>query len=98
MAHRTTHTNLGKIYSTLTTWLTARMSALTGRAFAAPNARAHRHGWQITITQGGLGRAYRDPRFGLLADCAACYGTGTLGPVGPCGVCHGTGRVRKPTA
>lgn len=35
----------------------------TERAFAELDARARRHGWQVTPTHGGFGRCYRDPRF-----------------------------------
>jgi len=32
--------------------------------YAADDARARRHGWDVRETAGGLGRSYRDPRFG----------------------------------
>ena len=46
---------------------------LTERLFAEPDARARRHGWQVTPTQGGFGRRYRDPRFDRL--CAPARNT-----------------------
>lgn len=93
MAHRTTHTNLGKIYSTLLTWSRARLSTLTERTFAATDAEARRHGWQVSITHGGFGRKYRDPRFDSLAACADCLGLGISVPGHPCHICDGTGRI-----
>jgi hypothetical protein len=62
------------------------------RLFAADDARAHRHGWQITAQRGGLGRSYRDPRFDLLVTCTECRGTGVDPDDRPCRVCPGTGR------
>ncbi len=64
------------------------------RLFAADDATAQRHGWQVTPVHGGLGRRYRDPRFDSLVRCAVCAGTGrTDGRAAtPCAPCAGTGR------
>lgn len=37
------------------------------RLFAAGDAEAGRHGWQIIRTCGGFGRRYRNPMFDTLA-------------------------------
>jgi hypothetical protein len=61
--------------------------------FRADDARARQHGWQITVHQGGLARAYRDPRFGRFSRCPACDGIGTSPGGDPCSPCTGTGRI-----
>ena len=33
-------------------WLKSRLSAITEQVFAAPDAHAHRHGWQVAVTHG----------------------------------------------
>jgi DnaJ-class molecular chaperone len=91
MPHRSTHTNYRKIYNFLLK-LKSPLAAITQRVFAAP-ADAHRHGWQITITRGGFGRTYRDPRFDYLAECTTCNGRGCLPGDTTCSPCHGTGRI-----
>jgi hypothetical protein len=47
-----------------THWLGNLVAALGGRLFAADDATAVQHGWEITVRSRGLGRAYRDPHFG----------------------------------
>ena len=56
------------------------------------DAEAYWRNWQITRTQGGLGRRYRDPRFDTLAECPKCRGAGAIGDQ-PCPPCLSTGRV-----
>jgi len=93
MPHRTTRTDRCKIYSFLITRLRASLAALGDRAFAATDADARQHGWQVTSAQGGLGRRYRDPRLDTLAVCPQCRGRGAKAPANPCQGCGGTGRV-----
>jgi hypothetical protein len=93
MAYRTTRTNLRKIYNLLSTWLRATLLAIGEQVFATTDADAHHHGWQVTFTHGGLGRRYRDPRFGTLAACTYCSGRGVKAPGNPCRSCSGTGRI-----
>ena len=47
--------------------LAAQIRAAADRLFAADDARAERHGWQIGVGPGGLSRSYRDPRFDNLS-------------------------------
>jgi hypothetical protein len=49
-------------------WLAAAPRRLGDRLFAMNDAEACWRGWQITGTHGGLGRRYRDPQFGTLAE------------------------------
>jgi hypothetical protein len=88
----------------LLSWLAAIPRRLGDRLFAMNDAEAYWHDWQITRTRGGLGRRYRDPRFGTLAECSKCQGTGHTGAgrngAGangaanlPCVPCLGTGRM-----
>jgi hypothetical protein len=65
---------------------------LGDRLFAANDTEAFMWGWEITRTQFGLGRRYRDHRFATLAECARCRGAGTLGGAS-CAPCLGTGRT-----
>jgi hypothetical protein len=53
----------------LLSWLGAIPRHLGDRLFAMNDAEACWHSWQITTTHGGLGRRYRDPQFGTLAEC-----------------------------
>jgi hypothetical protein len=82
-------------------WLAAIPRRLGDRLFAMNDTEAYWRGWQITKTQAGLGRGYRDPRFGTLAECPKCSGAGvTAGGVGvtadlPCLPCLGTGRITR---
>jgi hypothetical protein len=93
MAHRTTCTNWCKIDSFLPK-LKSRLARIAQRIFSAPDADARRHGWQITITNDGLGRSYRDPRFDRLRACSACEGQGCYPRDTICSVCDGAGRIR----
>ena len=73
-------------------WLAGIPRRLGDRLFAMNDAEAYWRGWQITRTQGGLGRRYRDPRFDTLAECPKCRGAGAVGDQ-PCPPCLSTGRV-----
>jgi hypothetical protein len=81
----------------LLSWLAAIPRRLGDRLFFMNDTEACWRGWQLTKTQGGLRRRYRDPRFGTLAECPKCRGTGPNGTGGaanlPCLPCLGTGRV-----
>lgn len=92
MPHRSTHTNYFKIHGFLL-WLKSRLSAIPQRVFAAADADARRYGWQVTVTRGGFGRTYRDPRFDYLVACTACSGPGCKSGDTTCSACHGTGRI-----
>jgi hypothetical protein len=76
----------------LLSWLGAIPRHLGDRLFAMNDAEAYWHSWQITTTHGGLGRRYRDPQFGTLAECPKCRGAGATADL-PCPPCLGTGRV-----
>jgi len=69
-----------------------RLQHFGDRWFAMNDTEAYWRGWQITKTHGGLGRRYRDLRFGTLAACAQCAGAGEWADA-PCGPCLGTGRI-----
>jgi len=73
-------------------WLAAIPRRLGDRLFARNDAEAYWHSWQITRTYGSLGRRYRDPQFGALAECPTCHGAGVNADL-PCPPCLGTGRV-----
>lgn len=91
MPHRTTRSNRCKMHIYLLDRLRTTLVATGERAFTATDADARQHGWQVTSTQGGLGRRYRDPRFGTLAACLDCRGVKS--PANSCQVCSGTGQV-----
>ncbi len=83
-------------------WLAAIPRRLGDRLFAMNDTEAYWRDWQITRTQCGLGRSYRDPWFDTLAECPKCRGAGaTAGGAGgasltadlPCLPCLGTGRI-----
>jgi hypothetical protein len=93
MAHRTTGTNCRKIDGFLTKLKSRLLARVALRIFAAPDADARQHGWQITITNDGLGRIYRDPRFDRLRTCPACKGHGRYPRDTICSTCDGTGRI-----
>jgi hypothetical protein len=73
-------------------WLAAFPRRWGDRWFAVNDAEAEWRGWQMTRVHAGLGRRYRDPRFGTLAECAWCRGAGLIADA-PCVPCSGTGRV-----
>jgi hypothetical protein len=94
----------GRILLIVLSWLAAIPRRLEDRLFVMNDAEAYWHDWQITKTRGGLVRKYRDPRFGTLAECSKCRGTGRNGAgrngAGangaanlPCVPCLGTGRI-----
>ena len=97
MDHRITRVSHGNIYPLLLNWLRASLAQCGARVFAATDATARQHDWQIVATLGGLGRRYRDPRFDSLAACAPCGGRGARTPGDPCQACEGTGRITVPT-
>ena len=73
-------------------WLAVLPRRWGDRWFAMNDTEAEWRGWHMTRTHGGLGRRYRDPRFGTLAECTQCRGAGSRAD-GPCVPCLGTGRV-----
>ena len=73
-------------------WLAGLPRRWGDRWFAVNDAEADRRGWEMTRIHGGLGRRYRDPRFGALAECAWCRGAGLIAEA-LCVPCSGTGRV-----
>jgi hypothetical protein len=77
-------------------WLAVIPRRLGGRLFAMNDAEAYWRSWQTTRTHGGLGRRYRDPQFGTLAECATCQGAGVTADL-PCPPCLGSGRVTPGT-
>ncbi len=83
---------LAVIGPVLLSWLVALPRRLGDRLFAMNDAEAYWRDWQITRTHGGLGRRYRDPRFGTLAECPKCHGPGVTADL-PCPPCLGTGRI-----
>jgi hypothetical protein len=93
MDHRITHASQCKVYLLPLNWLRARLARCGERAFAATDATAREHNWQIVVTSAGLGRRYRDPRFDSLAACGHCAGRGAVTPGDPCDACDGTGRI-----
>lgn len=67
MPHRTTQpTHSGKAPGPPLTWVKAACMIIGRRLHAVPDAIASRLDWQVTPTQWGLGREYRDPRFDRL--------------------------------
>ncbi len=69
-------------------WLAFAPRRLGDHLFAMNDSEAYWRGWQLTKTPGGLGRRYRDPLFGTLAECPACRGAGAA-----CARCLGSGRM-----
>ncbi len=78
-------------------WLAARPRRLGDRLFAMNDTEARWRGWQITRMRGSFGRGYRDPHFGLLAECPGCHGAGGTADR-PCPPCLGTGRITREAA
>ena len=85
-------TSEDKMSTSLVDWLSRLLRNFGDRLFADTDARARRHGWQVTRRHGGLSRRYRDPRFDSLVRCPSCAGTGGWDAVA-CGPCGGTGRL-----
>jgi hypothetical protein len=83
---------LATIGPVLLSWLIALPRRLGDRLFAMNDAEAYWRDWQITRTHSGLGRRYRDPRFGTLAECPKCHGAGVTADLS-CPHCLGTGRI-----
>jgi hypothetical protein len=88
----------GRILATagqlLLSWLAALPGRLGDRLFTMNDTEAYWRDWQIIKTHGGLGRRYRDPRFGLLAECPKCRGAGGTADLS-CPPCLGTGRITR---
>lgn len=93
MPHDTTSTNSIKHWNRPLTWVRAAIDTLTRRLFAAGDAKARQHGWQVTSTQHGFGREYRDPRFDTLTPCPGCRGRGVQISGIECQRCRGSGRL-----
>ena len=55
-------------------WLTDLPRRLGNRLFAMNDAEAGWRGWAATVTAGGLGRQYRDPRFNALREEFEAHG------------------------
>jgi hypothetical protein len=81
----------------LLSWLAGRPRRLGDQLFAMNDTEARWRGWQITRTRGNFGRGYRDPHFGLLAECPGCRGAGGTADR-PCPPCLGTGRITREAA
>ena len=65
------------------------------RLFAAEDANAVAHGWEIRRKRGG-GRVYRDPRWDTIRCCEFCGGTGlAVNAWAGCEPCGGTGVIRS---
>jgi hypothetical protein len=79
---------LATIGPVLLNWLTALPRRLGDRLFALNDAEAYWRDWQITRTRDGLGRRYRDPRFGAPAECPKCHGASVTADL--------PGRARSP--
>ena len=60
--------------ASLVAWLTDLARRLGNRLFAMNDAEAGWRGWEITVTAGGLGRQYRDPRFYTLREQFDAHG------------------------
>ncbi len=66
MPHRTTRAHLRTLPNSPVAWIKSRIAVLERLLFAATDAAARQHGWQVTSTRWGFGRSYRDPRFDSL--------------------------------
>lgn len=65
-------------------WMAYFLRRWGDRLFAMNDTEAYWRGWQITKMPGGLGRCYRDPRFGADSEePARLTGLGHHGPFGP---------------
>src|SRR5450432_1695669 len=53
-------------------WLARLLNGVGQRLHARTDAMARQHGWEVTQSNGGLRRRYRDPRFGSLVRCPSC--------------------------
>jgi hypothetical protein len=93
MPNSTTSANSIKRRNRPLTWVRAAIDAVVQGLFASSDATAQHYGWQITQTQLGLGRRYRDPRFDALAPCPGCHGYGVQAVEINCPTCRGSGRI-----
>ena len=94
MTKRTSPTSENKVRNRLVHWLLNRLEETGNRLFAADDATAREHGWQIIPRHHGLSRQYRDPRFDTLISCPRCRGSGGTDEQ-PCPACQATGRLTK---
>jgi hypothetical protein len=92
----TSPTSENKVPNRLVRWLLNRLGEPGNRLFAADDATAREHGWQIIPRHLGLSRQYRDPRFDMFTSCHWCHGSGG-DEISPCAVCRGSGRVARPS-
>ena len=83
----------GLAAAVLLSWLAYLPRRLGDELFSWNDTEAYWRGWQITRVHGGLGRRYRDPRFGTLTACPQCLGGGISAKDTPCLPCLGTGRI-----
>jgi len=90
----TSHARKIQVPIHLVSWLAARAERAGTRLFARDDVFAIEHGWQITKRHSGLGRRYRDPRFGTLRTCPECNGH-SLAAGEACVTCRSTGRAVK---
>ena len=69
MPYRTTRPpDLGKALPRPLTWAKAACMIIGRRLHAVPDAIAARLDWEVTVTHWGLGREYRDRRFGAAVE------------------------------
>ncbi|HEX5403045.1 MAG TPA: hypothetical protein VFX16_12165 [Pseudonocardiaceae bacterium] len=81
---------LGRIGRLVNQWI--------DRLFAAEDAHAMAHGWEVRRIRGG-GRAYRDPRWNYVRRCEFCGGGGQATHMwAACEPCGGTGVIRSAPA
>jgi hypothetical protein len=83
----------GLAAAVLLSWLAYIPRRLGDRLFSWNDTEAYWRGWQITKVHGGLGRRYRNPRFGTLTSCPQCLGGGISTEDTSCLPCLGTGRI-----
>ena len=83
----------GLAAAVLLSWLAYIPRRLGDRLFSWNDTEAYWRGWQITRVHGGLGRRYRDQRFGTLTACPQCLGGGISTKDTSCLPCLGTGRI-----
>ena len=90
MIKSTSPASENKARTRLVSWLAALAELAGTRLFARDDLTARQYGWQVTKRHGGLGRQYRDLRFGALSACPRCGGRGTIGSKA-CPACRRSG-------
>jgi hypothetical protein len=79
MPHRIiTPASPSKLSSLPPTWKSSSLPSLTQRLLTASDATARQHGWHVSSTHHGYGRAHHDSRFGGLALSSECRGRGIV--------------------